>query len=75
MTLKELQMHLDIQKWHESENHGEDMCRKLPHCQFCKGEEEYPCAKAYNRMAKADGAAEEKPPKAAKKPAAKKAKK
>lgn len=49
---KDLQRELDIQKWVESEKHCEDMCRKMPYCEYCKGEAEYPCAKAYNRMKK-----------------------
>lgn len=50
MTLKDLQMHLDFEKWTESEKVGEDLCGKLNYCELCEGEEEYPCAKAYNRL-------------------------
>ena len=54
MNIAELQNHLDIRKWHESENNGMDMCRHMPYCDYCKGEEEYPCALAYERMEKAE---------------------
>ena len=66
MNLAEMQNHLDIVKWHESENNGMDMCRHMPYCDWCKGEEEYPCALAYERMekAKAEEAAAEKKAKA-----------
>lgn len=50
MTLKDLQMRLDFDKWTESEKVGEDLCGKLNYCELCEGEEEYPCAKAYNRL-------------------------
>ena len=50
MTLKDLQMRLDFEKWTESEKVGEDLCGKLNYCELCEGEEEYPCAKAYNRL-------------------------
>ncbi|HIU60345.1 MAG TPA: hypothetical protein IAB05_03010, partial [Candidatus Stercoripulliclostridium merdigallinarum] len=73
MNIAELQNHLDIRKWHESENNGMDMCRHMPYCDYCKGEEEYPCALAYERMEKAEAekaaaekAAEKAAPKAAK---------
>lgn len=76
MNIAELQTHLDIVKWHESENNGMDMCRHMPYCDYCKGEEEYPCALAYERMEKANEAkvkAEAKAKAPAKKAPAKKA--
>ena len=76
MNIAELQTHLDIVKWHESENNGMDMCRHMPYCDYCKGEEEYPCALAYERMEKANEAkvkAETKAKAPAKKAPAKKA--
>ena len=76
MNIAELQTHLDIVKWHESENNGMDMCRHMPYCDYCKGEDEYPCALAYERMEKANEAkvkAEVKAKAPAKKAPAKKA--
>ena len=78
MNIAELQTHLDIVKWHESENNGMDMCRHMPYCDYCKGEDEYPCALAYERMEKANEAkvkAEAKAKAPAKKAPAKTAKK
>ena len=73
MNYSEVQTHLDIVKWHESEDHGMDMCRHMPYCEYCRGEEEYPCAKAYERMEQAKAEAEAKEVKKAKKAAAPKA--
>ena len=50
MNIAELQNHLDIRKWHESENNGMDMCRHMPYCDYCKGEEVSAWALAYERM-------------------------
>lgn len=74
MNYSEVQTHLDIVKWHESEDRGMDMCRHMPYCEYCRGEEEYPCAKAYERMEQAKAEAEAKEVKKAKKAAAPKAK-
>lgn len=73
MTIKDLQMHLDFQKWTESEKVGEDLCGKLPYCEVCEGEEEYPCAKAYNRFYQSEKKAAKNvsAPKATTKPAVK----
>ena len=40
MNYSEVQTHLDIVKWHESEDRGMDMCRHMPYCEYCRGEEE-----------------------------------
>lgn len=73
MNIAELQTHLDIVKWHESENNGMDMCRHMPYCDYCKGEDEYPCALAYERMEKANEAKVKAEAKAKAKAPAKKA--
>ena len=54
MSLDNLQIHLDIVKWHKSENEGRDMCRYLEYCEFCKWEDEYKCARPYLRMVEAE---------------------
>lgn len=48
-TLKELQLELDKQKYYASINANFDQCGLLTYCKFCKYEEEYPCAKAFER--------------------------
>lgn len=53
MKLIDLQTMLDIQKWHLSEDNAMDMCAHLEYCPYCRINEEFPCAKAYNRMEKA----------------------
>lgn len=55
-SLENLQIHLDIVKWHKSENNGKDMCRYLEYCKYCKWEDEFKCARAYLRMVEADEA-------------------
>ncbi len=52
-TNQELQNELDVSKWRESEIQGRDMCKSLSYCEYCEGEPEYPCAKAYRRAQKA----------------------
>lgn len=51
-----LQQELDVKKWSASEEKGTDMCGHMPYCGYCKIKEEYPCAKAYNRMIKEQNA-------------------
>lgn len=50
MKIEDLQVHLDLQKWHASENEGKDMCRHMQYCVFCQWEEDNKCALAYLRM-------------------------
>lgn len=54
MNNVELQKQLDMQKWALSVEKEEDMCGKLPYCNYCKMSEEYPCAEAYIRMEEAN---------------------
>jgi wobble nucleotide-excising tRNase len=54
LTLKQRQQKLDIQKWVESKRNGKDMCGEYDFCQFCDKSVQYPCAKAYNKMQKAN---------------------
>lgn len=50
MKNSERQEKLDRQKWILSEKTGKDMCGSFDHCQVCKFEKKYPCAKAYIRL-------------------------
>lgn len=87
MDYAKTQKQLDMQKWALSEERNEDMCGKMPYCGLCNKEEEFPCAKAFERTEKAAKATEKaavkevaaaaektanKKPATAKKPAAKK---
>ena len=49
MKNSDRQAKLDKQKWALSEQAGRDMCGTFEHCQVCKHEAKYPCAKAYIR--------------------------
>lgn len=60
MTLDELQLKLDIEKWTASEKANKDLCGELDYCAFCKAEQETPCANAFNAM-QAKKATEKKP--------------
>ena len=54
LTLKQRQQKLDIQKWVDSKRNGKDMCGEYDFCQFCDKSVQYPCAKAYSKMQKAN---------------------
>jgi hypothetical protein len=54
LTLKQRQQKLDLQKWVDSKRNGKDMCGEYDFCQLCDKSVEYPCAKAYNKMQKAN---------------------
>lgn len=54
LTLKQRQQKLDLQKWVDSKRNGKDMCGEYDFCQFCDKSVEYHCAKAYNKMQKAN---------------------
>lgn len=67
LTLKQRQQKLDLQKWVESKDKGEDMGGKMDYCEFCsqnfiytcmatqeERESKCLCAKAYNKMQKAN---------------------
>ena len=81
MDYVKTQKQLDMQKWALSEERNEDMCGKMAYCGHCVKEEEFPCAKAFERNEKAMKAAEKAAAKevaaaaekTAAKPAAKKA--
>ena len=51
MTLKALQEYLDVAKWKDSEKFHADMCGRYARCRYCTRTEEYPCARAHNRLA------------------------
>ncbi|HHX49209.1 MAG TPA: hypothetical protein GX709_02275 [Clostridiales bacterium] len=53
MKLEDLQVHLDLNKWHKSQNEGKDMCRHLEYCVYCKWDGDLKCANAYLRMVEA----------------------
>lgn len=57
MDNKERQNALDVQKWLDSEQKGEDCCGSYDYCQKCNKEVEYPCAAAYEAL----NAKQEKP--------------
>ncbi len=50
MKIEDLQVHLDLNKWHKSQNEGMDMCRHLEYCSYCKWDGDLKCANAYLRM-------------------------
>jgi hypothetical protein len=54
LTLKQRQQILDLQKWVDSKHNGKDMCGEYDFCKFCDKSVQYPCAKAYNKMQKAN---------------------
>ena len=54
LTLKQRQQKLDLQKWVDSKRNGKDMCGEYPYCSACNKSVEFPCAKAYNKMQKAN---------------------
>lgn len=58
MDYVKMQKQLDMQKWAISEERNEDMCGKMAYCGHCVKEEEFPCAKAFERNEKAMKAAE-----------------
>lgn len=47
---KERQSRLDEKKWIDDIKFGKDMCGEYDYCALCDKTEEFPCAKAYNRM-------------------------
>lgn len=47
---KERQGRLDEKKWLDGIKFGKDMCGEYDYCALCDKTEEFPCAKAYNRM-------------------------
>lgn len=51
---KERQGRLDEKKWLDGIKFGKDMCGEYDYCALCDKTEEFPCAKAYNRMKKAN---------------------
>ena len=53
---KERQSRLDERKWLDGIKYGKDMCGEYDYCALCYKTEEFPCAKAYNRMQKANRA-------------------
>ena len=54
LTLKQRQQKLDLQKWVDSKRNGKDMCGEYDYCVLCDKTAEFPCAKAYNKMKKAN---------------------
>ncbi len=50
MTLQELQEYLDVEKWEESARRSTDMCGRYARCMECNRFEDYPCARAHNRL-------------------------
>ncbi len=50
MNVEQLQEYLDVEKWHESESRGHDMCGRYARCRYCNRFEPYPCAHAHNRL-------------------------
>ncbi len=50
MTLQALQEYLDVVKWKESEKINADMCGRYTRCRYCTRTEDYPCARAHNRL-------------------------
>ncbi len=51
MTLRALQEYLDVVKWKDSEKIRADMCGRYARCRYCTRTEDYPCARAHNRLA------------------------
>ena len=51
MTLRALQEYLDVVKWKDSEKIRADMCGRYARCRYCMRTEDYPCARAHNRLA------------------------
>ena len=47
---KERQGRLDERKWLDGIKFGKDMCGEYDYCALCDKTEEFPCAKAYNKM-------------------------
>ena len=47
---KERQGRLDEKKWLDGIKYGKDMCGEYNYCALCDKTEEFPCAKAYNKM-------------------------
>ena len=47
---KERQGRLDEKKWLDGIKFGKDMCGEYDYCALCDKTEEFPCAKAYNKM-------------------------
>ncbi len=50
MTLQALQEYLDVVKWKNSEKIRADMCGRYARCRYCNRTEDYPCARAHNRL-------------------------
>lgn len=48
-SYKSEQSKIDVAKWQESYDCGEDKCGSYEYCVLCHKEEEYPCAKAKRR--------------------------
>lgn len=51
MTLQVLQEYLDVVKWKDSEKIHADMCGRYARCRYCTRTEDFPCARAHNRLA------------------------
>lgn len=51
MTLQALQEYLDVVKWKDSEKIHADMCGRYARCRYCTRTEDFPCARAHNRLA------------------------
>ena len=50
MTLQEKQNVFDKIKWYDSIRAGEDTCGKYDFCARCRKMDEYPCARAAERL-------------------------
>ena len=50
MKLADRQAKLDAHKWEMSQKAGHDTCGEYDFCTYCKGEEAFPCARAYDRF-------------------------
>lgn len=50
MTFQALQEYLDVVKWKDSEKIRADMCGRYARCRYCNRTEDFPCARAHNRL-------------------------
>lgn len=76
-TMAEKQRELDMMKWNDSVQRGQDCCGSYEFCADCDKSQDYPCAFAFEKHGEKKSVKAPKPAAkktAAKKPAAKKSK-
>lgn len=54
-SYRDEQKKIDVKKWNESAESGEDKCGTYSFCALCQREQEYPCAKAKRRESNRKG--------------------